>query len=63
MGSLVPPLLRNLLGAGLTLPSPYQTGDEHPSMNRLTDALYMVRFKVRPGMLDPEQPGGEGGRD
>lgn len=29
-------------------------------MNRLTDALYMVRFKVRPGVhgLDPEQPGG-----
>uniref|UniRef100_A0A4X1UP14 Carbonic anhydrase n=1 Tax=Sus scrofa TaxID=9823 RepID=A0A4X1UP14_PIG len=22
-----------------------ETGDEHPSMNRLTDALYMVRFK------------------
>ena len=32
-------------------------------MNRLTDALYMVRFKVRPGVgaLDPEQPG-KGGR-
>lgn len=32
-------------------------------MNRLTDALYMVRFKVRPGVgaLDPEQPG-RGGR-
>lgn len=29
-------------------------------MNRLTDALYMVRFKVRPGLHtpDPEQPGG-----
>lgn len=29
-------------------------------MNRLTDALYMVRFKVRPGVRgpDPEQPGG-----
>ncbi|XP_063133905.1 carbonic anhydrase 7 isoform X3 [Rattus norvegicus] len=24
---------------------PSETGDEHPSMNRLTDALYMVRFK------------------
>ena len=33
-------------------------------MNRLTDALYMVRFKVRPGVhaLDPQQPGGEEGR-
>lgn len=31
-------------------------------MNRLTDALYMVRFKVRPGVRasDPEQPGGGG---
>ncbi|XP_019509059.1 PREDICTED: carbonic anhydrase 7 isoform X2 [Hipposideros armiger] len=25
-----------------------ETGDEHPSMNRLTDALYMVRFKAMP---------------
>ncbi|KAF6076763.1 carbonic anhydrase 7 [Phyllostomus discolor] len=24
---------------------PCEMGDEHPSMNRLTDALYMVRFK------------------
>uniref|UniRef100_A0A2R9AZR4 Carbonic anhydrase n=1 Tax=Pan paniscus TaxID=9597 RepID=A0A2R9AZR4_PANPA len=28
-----------------------ETGDEHPSMNRLTDALYMVRFKTYPGSL------------
>lgn len=38
-------------GWGLTPSSSGQTGDEHPSMNRLTDALYMVRFKVRPAGL------------
>lgn len=33
--------------------SPPQTGEEHPSMNRLTDALYMVRFKVRARVSGP----------
>lgn len=49
-----------------TRPPPWQTGTEHPSMNRLTDALYMVRFKVRLGRRGGAvlslNPGGKGGR-
>lgn len=65
MGGLVLPIVPEQSGAGLTLLSPYQMGDEHPGLNRLTDALYMVRFKVRPGVhtSDPEQPGGDGRRE